>query len=134
MKDSYSFETINICRMPNGVIVVLPYEHVVEQSNGYLYIGKNTEKGIRWGIMIDFKVIVDPIYEAIGPCSDGMIAVKLNSKWGYLDKLGKLVIEPIYEVAGVFMYDIAKVAIVAGKEFYINKKGRKLKTDDDDAY
>lgn len=126
MKISHSFSKLTICKLRGGIIVILPYEHVIEQNNGLFYIGKDTENGIRWGIMNNLDIVVEPIYEAIGPCSNGMIAIKFNDKWGYINKQGKIVIEPIYSVAGVFINNIAKVAFFLGKEFYIDKNGNEI--------
>lgn len=134
MKDSYVFEKVTICRLPGDVIVVLPYHHVIKQENGLVYVGIDTEKGTIWGIMHNLKIIVEPIYEELSPCENEMIAFKLNGKWGYMNDKCEVVIPAKYAIACPFKYDIAKVALISGQEFYIDKKGRKLKTDDDEDY
>lgn len=134
MKDSYDFEKVIICRLPGDVIVVLPYQHAIKQKNGLIYVGIDTEKGTIWGIMRNLKIVIEPIYEALSPCENEMIAFKQNGKWGYMTDKCEVVIPAQYTVACPFKYDIAKVAFLSGQEFYIDKKGRKLKTDDDEDY
>ncbi|MBO5178978.1 MAG: WG repeat-containing protein [Clostridia bacterium] len=134
MKDSYIFEKATICRLPGNVVVVLPYQHVIKQKNDLVYIGTDTDSGTIWGIMRNLEVIVEPIYNALGPCENGMIAFKQGNKWGYMNEKCEVVIPAKYVTACNFQYDIAKVAIFNGREFYIDKRGRKLKTDDDEDY
>lgn len=61
--------------------------------------------------------------------SEGLAAVSFgadsNFNWGYINKEGKLVIDPYYEEAGPFENGKAKVKR-KGVEFYINKMGRKV--------
>ena len=59
------------------------------------------------------------------PFSEGLAAVRLleyNNLWGYINKLGKLVIEPKFEFAGNFRYGLALIKN-NGEENYINKGG-----------
>jgi len=54
-------------------------------------------------------------YDSIAPYSEGLAAVKLNSKWGYIDENKKLVIPIQYKYADPFSEGIASV--------YLNKFG-----------
>jgi hypothetical protein len=38
--------------------------------------------------------LIEPIYEKAGRFSDGLAAVYISGKWGFIDKAGKLTIEP----------------------------------------
>jgi len=53
---------------------------------------------------------------------EALAPVKINGKWGYLDKMGKLVIPARYDFAGVFTEGCAPVQISVFWG-YINKKG-----------
>jgi hypothetical protein len=44
------------------------------------------------------------------PFSDGLAAVRVESKWGYIDKTGKFVIEPQFVGAGPFSEGLAAVS------------------------
>lgn len=48
-------------------------------------------------IATDGELKTDFIYEDVRACSDGLIAVKKNGKWGYADKEGNIVIPIQYE-------------------------------------
>ena len=55
--------------------------------------------------------------------SDGLAAIKENGKWGYVDKDGKVIIEPQFEEAHSFLNGYAAVK-AHGKWGYINEKGK----------
>jgi hypothetical protein len=44
--------------------------------------------------------------------------VKLNDKWGFIDKTGNEIVPPKYDKAGVFIEGLAWVEL-NGKDFYI---------------
>ncbi len=46
--------------------------------------------------------VTDNIYEAVSPFSDGLAAVKLNGKWGYIDETGDTAIGFNYDYAWPF--------------------------------
>lgn len=54
-----------------------------------------------------------------------LFPVKIEQKYGYIDKTGKLVIEPQFTFASDFSEDLAKVC-VKNKYGYINKKGEAI--------
>ncbi|MBQ3575300.1 MAG: WG repeat-containing protein, partial [Clostridia bacterium] len=64
----------------------------------------------------------DSAYQAIGPFSEGLAAVKQNNKWGFVDKSGAPVTECIYTSVGQFVNGFAKVQL-DGKWGYINTAG-----------
>lgn len=53
---------------------------------------------------IDLKgrVVIPGPFELTKPFSEGKAAVKLNGKWGYINRDGEIVIEPQYDSAGRF--------------------------------
>ena len=56
-------------------------------------------------------VIVIPMqFQMAQPFSDGLAAVRVESKWGYIDKTGKFVIEPQFVGAGPFSEGLAAVS------------------------
>lgn len=55
--------------------------------------------------------------------SEGLAAVKINGKWGYIGVDGKIVIDPVFEDASNFEEGLATVR-TEGKYGVINKKGK----------
>lgn len=54
---------------------------------------------------------------------EGLAAVKIGQKWGYIDRQGKIVIQPKFMGAQDFAEGLAAVIDVRGKWGYINKAG-----------
>jgi hypothetical protein len=57
--------------------------------------------------------------------TDDTTAVKVNSKWGYIDKGGNYVISPQFDSSSTF-YEGVAVVRVGGKWGYINRAGKYL--------
>ncbi len=55
----------------------------------------------------------------------GMARVKLTGKWGYIDRTGRIVINPQFEEAGDFSEGLARVK-AGGKWGYVDRTGRFL--------
>ena len=70
--------------------------------------------------MIPFK------YDNAWDYTEGLAAVVLNDKYGYIDMQGNEVIPLQYDYAYYFHNDTARVEL-NGKSFYINKEGQCVK-------
>lgn len=95
-------------------------EMVIEPQFGNL-IGAGFSEGLsvvafRWGkfgyINTEGVIVVPMRFEMAQPFSDGLAAVRVDSKWGYIDKTGKFVIEPQFRGAGPFSEGLAPVGNV----------------------
>ena len=53
-------------------------------------------------------------FDVVRPFSEGLAAVRLNWKWGYIDTTGRWVVKPQYDIAGDFHDGRARVAIDKG--------------------
>lgn len=62
-------------------------------------------------------------FEVAKPFSDGMAAVRIDGRYGYIDTSGRIVIEPRYEAAGPFTGNYAEVR-VDGLSGAIDRSGR----------
>lgn len=62
-------------------------------------------------------------YEAAKPFRDGLAAVRIDGRWGYIDPQGNLAIPPIYADAMPFRGDLAEVRI-DGSSGVIDRTGR----------
>lgn len=75
------------------------------------------------------EYVIDPIFSGANDFSEGLAAVLINKKWGYIDTTGKIVIEPQFYKANGFSENLAFVNLrdVAWVGPYmnaiINKKG-----------
>jgi len=70
-------------------------------------------------------VIIPCIYEQVRPFSEGLAPIRLNGRWGYIDKFGKTVIPCVYESAFSFSEGLARVRLNE-KYGYIDKQGKKI--------
>ena len=69
------------------------------------------------------KVVISFKYDDVWDFSEGLVAVKLNGKWGFIDKSGNEVVPLKYDWAGSFSEGLAPVSL-NGKYGYINKSGK----------
>ena len=68
-------------------------------------------------------------YEQYRMHSEGLMPVKKNGKWGYIDGDGNLVIPCIYDEVSLFNGGIAIVKY-NGKEYVIDKKGNVVEDEE----
>ena len=71
------------------------------------------------------EIEVDGNFESVGNFSEGLACVKVDGKWGYIDKSGKQVIKCQYDWADNFSEGLASVE-VDGKWGYIDKSGKQV--------
>jgi hypothetical protein len=68
-------------------------------------------------------MVIPPQFEEVGSFVDGLAAVKVQGKYGYIDKAGKTVIKPQYDFANRFSEGLARVRL--GDKFgYVDRTGR----------
>lgn len=92
-------------------------EMVIEPQFGYIgAVGFHDGLSVvayshgRFGyINTEGTVVVPMQFEMAQPFSDGLAAVRVDSKWGYIDKTGKFVIKPQFVSAGPFSEGLAPV-------------------------
>ncbi len=65
-------------------------------------------------------------YDFAESFSEGLAACRMNRKWGFVDKTGKVVIEFQYDRAGDFREGQATVTL-EGRDFFIDKLGNEAK-------
>ena len=78
-----------------------------------------------WGYKQLNSITIKPRFQQAGPFTEGLAAVQLGGKFGYIDKGGICSIPYRYENAGVFAEGLARVAI-NGKYGYIDKTGKQI--------
>jgi hypothetical protein len=70
--------------------------------------------------------LIPPVFEDAMPFAEGLAAVRVNKRWGYISKSGKTRIQNRYPLfADAFVGDLALVSNpVDGSELYINRDSR----------
>jgi len=95
-------------------------EMVIEPQFGNL-VGTGFSEGLsvvayEWGkfgyINTEGAIVIPMQFEMAQPFSDGLAAVRVDSKWGYIDKTGNFVIKPQFRGAGPFSEGLAPVGNV----------------------
>ena len=71
------------------------------------------------------ETIIPAIYDNVGSLCEGLVAVKLNDKWGFVDKVGEEVISLKYDYAEFFIEGLAKVKL-NGKCGFVDKTGEEV--------
>lgn len=88
------------------------------------YYSFQDEKSGKWGYKCRRQVVIPAIYDETScDCfSEGLAAVKLNDKYGYIDWKGTIVIPTVYEEANNFVNNMALVKL-NGKMGCIDRSG-----------
>jgi hypothetical protein len=68
--------------------------------------------------------VIQAQYEAARPFSQGLAAVKVSDRWGYIDAQQDVVISPQFIAAGDFGDDRAPVRLNSNAWGYINRSGQ----------
>ena len=106
---------------------------VIEKQNGsnYVYWKLINKKGNNVG---DYQFLQTGVNIPVEQFSEDqkLAKVMISGRYGYISDKGKLVIDAIYEDAGTFIGNMARVS--SGSSYYfINKKGKKVSKDFDNA-
>ena len=71
----------------------------------------------------DGATAILPRYAQALPFCDGLAAVSLGERWGYIDRQGKTVIDFQFQRADCFINGLARV-VLRGREGYLDRQGR----------
>lgn len=86
------------------------YEYFYDSSTG------------KYGFKHNGTIVIPARYDLAGSFSEGLAGVKINGKWGFIDKSGTLVIPAKYKSAEKFSEGLAMVK-VKNKYGFIDKNG-----------
>jgi WG containing repeat len=112
----------------SGNLVISPqFKGALEFHEGSAPVWFGTEK---CGF-IDYagNMALPTLYEYADPFYEGLAGVRINGKWGFIDKAGKIVIKPQWGAVGFFRGGVASVLLgkyedPKGKNGYIDRTGR----------
>ena len=105
-----------------NVVVDFEYDDLCNLSENFVIYKENRKCGY---IDIVKNEKAKAIYEYIKVFKEGLAAVCIDGKWGFINKKGELIIEPKYYSVSDFSQGLAAVSYYSHKtDGYINKKGK----------
>lgn len=107
----------------NQVLFNLECQFLYQFKNGFATFRKGNKFG---KIDINGNIIIPPLYDGLGNVSYGMIAAKVNDKWGYIDIDGNRRIDFNFDRAEDFNENEVAYVEWAGESTIINKNGEYL--------
>lgn len=85
-----------------------------------------SENGI-WGYNDeDGNLSIDLIFDEVNLFTNGLASVKIDGKYGFINKLGQFEIKPKYDTVFQMRHTYASV-VKRGKSFQINRNGKRLR-------
>jgi len=107
------------------------YESANMFAEGLASVESSNETQYRWGfINHEGKYIIDARFTLARTFSEGLVGVQINnSKWGFCDRTGNLVIKAVYDDVGQFHNGLALVR-QGVKESYIDAAGKTVCKED----
>lgn len=102
------------------------FANVSSFDEGLSGVERQKDEGAKWGFIDPNGIFpFKPIYDMVQLFANGLAAVQLKGKWGYIDKTGKQVIPFKYDSVTRFDLNVKGQAQVKydGKWFYIDKEG-----------
>jgi hypothetical protein len=94
-----------------GKYIFGPQDNEINGSEGVYFIVPRSKNEKYKFINIKGDVLYERFFEEVGLFSEGFVKVKLNGKWGYMDKSGKLRIPLEFEDARDFAECLAAVKV-----------------------
>lgn len=145
-KDSSTRARYGFIDKSGETVIPIQYVRVSDFSEGLAMVMVEQNAGNKIGyIDKNGNYIIKPIFDDIyilpmeeafiyeassgteGLFSEGLASVKMNGKWGYIDRTGQFVIRPQFAHAGIFKEGLAPAAIKNGrrpKYGFIDRTGR----------
>jgi hypothetical protein len=109
--------------------LVIPsfFDYVYPFSEGRAVVGMlDTANNVKYGLAnVIGNPVINFILEDIRNVSEGVCAYRTVDKWGFMDKFGKTIIDPVYDYAESFKNGLAWASKkVEDKYGFINKEGK----------
>lgn len=111
------------------IVIEGNYAHARKFKNGYARVAVNENDKLKVGLINkNGEFILKPAYEhsfLISPFSEGLVAMRENNFWGYVNLKGEWVIKPNYKIANPFIDGVAVVSSY-GASRVIDKSGKTI--------
>jgi hypothetical protein len=79
--------------------------------------------GGAWGIVGDGRLLVAPRFAELRACQQGLLAFRDGDRWGFVDRLGNVVIAAQFEAVGDFTPDGLAMAQLGGRQGLVDRSG-----------
>lgn len=119
----YDGDKMGIKTIEDGVIIPAIYDFVEPFSDG-LFNVTNADTHAYFDSNGKIVLPFQNKYESYGNFTEGLARVRINDKWGYIDKAGQEIIMPQFHFAEEFSNDIAIVRNIEDKHGAIDKTGK----------
>jgi hypothetical protein len=119
----YDGDKMGIKTIEDGVIIPAVYDFVEPFSGGLFNVTQSDTHAYfdsKGKIVLPFQ----NKYESYGNFTEGLARVRINEKWGYIDKAGLETIKPQFHFAEEFSNDFAIVRNSEDKHGAIDKTGK----------
>ena len=127
--------------IPNAAFLGPCMDNLCKINVGGIYDkGSKETTGGLWGyVSVDGQIVIEPTYEQAYGFSEGIAAVKLNKKWGFINSEGIFVVPCEYDEVESSFKDGKGELVKDGEVFVFDKKGSQIETydqprDEDDYY
>lgn len=119
----YDGGKMGIKTIEDGIIIPAVYDFVESFSDGLFNV---TQADTHAYFDSKGKTILpfQNKYESYGNFTEGLARVRINEKWGYIDKTGQEIIKPQFHCAAEFSNDLAVVRNPEDKHGAIDKAGK----------
>jgi WG containing repeat len=103
------------CLDVSGRCIVEPqFKYMGQYSNGLSHTALDDGQ---WGFIdLDGNMAISFKFEDATPFREGLAAVKLNGKWGFINRVGDFVIDPIYDAMNTGNCNYYVVCLLQGDE------------------
>jgi serine/threonine protein kinase len=104
-----------------GMLMALCIAAIVRPPNISVVISTQPS----YPVSVDSLMVIQPQFDYASSFSEGLAQVKINDKWGSIDKTGKMIIPPQFDMFFYFSEGLAEVYINK-KDGYIDKTGKMI--------
>ena len=137
----FCIENHHLKIIPNAAFLGPCMDNLCKINVGGIYDkGSKETTGGLWGyVSVDGQIVIEPTYEQAYGFSEGIAAVKLNKKWGFINSEGIFVVPCEYDEVESSFKDGKGELVKDGEVFVFDKKGSQIETydqprDEDDYY
>ena len=100
-----------------------PYASDIPLTDKYEWFQEDASE--KYGYKHNGHVVIPAKYDDASSFREGLAAVKINNKYGFIDKTGTVVIPAKFDGAGYFDNGKAQV-VLNGRWFYIDRNGNEV--------
>lgn len=137
----FSFENHKLNIITNAAYLGPCKDNLCRINVGGVFDKKNKKTtGGLWGYAsVDGQIVIEPTYNQAHGFSEGMAAVKLNNKWGFINTEGIIVVPCEYDEVEADFENGKGELVKEGEIFVFDHNGSQIETykqqrDDDDYY